>query len=337
MAQKPPAANGRKAGYRKQRQARWAIAFILAVLNVPAFAASAQTYPERPIRLIVPSPPGASLDSLGRVVAAQLNAAYRQQVIVDNRPGAGNVIGTDMIAKAPPDGYTLGMIFTSHTTNPSLLKTPYDPVADFAPITMITSAPLILIVPASSNIASVADLIAAGKARPLNYGSAGVGSGGHLAGEMLRSMTGIAATHVPYKGAALAAIDVAGGQLAFQFASQITIQPLVTGKRVRMLAVTSARRAAALPDVPALAESGLPGYEVLNWFGVTAPGRTPRELITKLNATLVKALQLPAVRDKLTAEGGEVVGNTPAEFTDFLKRDIARWAQVIKAAGIKLE
>ena len=138
MAQKPPAANGRKAGYRKQRQARWAIAFILAVLNVPAFAASAQTYPERPIRLIVPSPPGASLDSLGRVVAAQLNAAYRQQVIVDNRPGAGNVIGTDMIAKAPPDGYTLGMIFTSHTTNPSLLKTPYDPVADFAPITMIT-------------------------------------------------------------------------------------------------------------------------------------------------------------------------------------------------------
>lgn len=312
-------------------------ALALLACDGEAFAAAAPQYPARPIRLIVPSPPGASLDALGRVVAMQLNAAFGQQVIVDNRPGAGNVLGTEMIAKAPPDGHTLGMIFTSHTTNASLMKLPFDPIADFAPITMITSAPLVLIVPASSNMASVADLIAAGKARPLNYGSAGVGSGGHLAAEMLRSMSGINAVHVPYKGAAPASIDVASGQLAFQFASQITIQPLVAGRRVRMLAVTSAMRAASLADVPTLAELGLTGYEFLNWFGVTAPARSPRDIVARLNTTIVKALQMPEVRDRLTGDGGEIVGNTPQEFTEFLKRDIARWAQVIKAAGIKLE
>ena len=300
-------------------------------------AAGAQAYPARPIRMIVPATPGASSDTLGRIVATQLSAAFGQQVIVDNRPGAGSVIGTDIVAKAAPDGHTIGMIYTSHTTNASLQKLPYDPVTDFAPITMVTSAPLVLIVPAASSIATVKDLIAAGKARPLTYGSAGVGSGGHLAGELFRSMTGINATHVPYRGAAPASIDVAGGQLAFQFASQITIQPLLAGKRVRTLAVTSARRAASLSDVPSLAESGLAGFEVLNWFGVVAPARTPPETIAKLNATIVQALQIRDVRDKLTSEGSEIVGNTPQEFTAFLKRDITRWAAVIKAAGIKPE
>jgi tripartite-type tricarboxylate transporter receptor subunit TctC len=197
----------------------------------------------------------------------------------------------------------------------------------------------VLVTTPSLGLKSVKDLVDLAKSKPgqLNYGSAGVGSGGHLAGEMLRSMSGIGAIHVPYKGAAPASIDVASGQLAFQFASQITIQPLVAGKRVRMLAVTSLKRATAHPDVPTLAESGLAGYEMLNWFGVTAPGRTPREIVNRLNTTLVAALQMPAVRDKLTGEGGELVANTPAEFTDFLQRDIARWAQVIKAAGIKVE
>ncbi|HEX3137424.1 MAG TPA: tripartite tricarboxylate transporter substrate-binding protein, partial [Casimicrobiaceae bacterium] len=170
----------------------------------------------------------------------------------------------------------------------------------------------------------------------LSYGSAGVGSGGHLAGELFRTTTGINATHVPYKGAAPASIDVAGGQLAFQFASQITIQPLVAGKRVRMLAVTSAKRAASLAEVPSLAESGLAGFEVLNWFGVAAPARTPPAVVTRLNAAIVKSLQLPGVREKLTSEGSEIVGNSPQEFTTFLKRDIARWAQVIKDSGVKL-
>jgi tripartite-type tricarboxylate transporter receptor subunit TctC len=324
-------------GRQSDRHARrLGAALALSVLSAAALAASAQAYPAHPIRMIVPSPTGASLDTLGRIVAAQLSAALGQQVIVDNRPGAGNVIGTALIAKAAPDGYTLGMIFTSHTTNASLQKLPYDPVADFAPITMVTSAPLVLIVPAASNIATVKDLVAAGKARPLTYGSAGVGSGGHLSGEMFRAMTGIDATHVPYKGAAAASVDVAGGQLSFQFASQITIQPLVAGKRVRMLAVTSARRAASLPDVPSLADSGLAGFEVLNWFGATAPARTPPAIVARLNATIVKALQIPDVREKLTSEGGEIVGNSPAEFTAFLRRDIARWAEVIRTAGIRI-
>jgi tripartite-type tricarboxylate transporter receptor subunit TctC len=287
--------------------------------------------------MIVPNATGATSDVLGRIVATQLSAAFGQQVIVDNRAGAGSVIGTDIAAKAAPDGYTLVMIYTSHTTNASLQKLPYDPIADFAPITMLTSAPLVLIVPATSNVAAVRDLIAAGKAQTLSYGSAGVGSGGHLAGELFRTMTGIKATHVPYRGAAPASIDVAGGQLAFQFASQITIQPLLAGKRVRMLAVTSAKRAASLADVPSLAEAGLTGYEVLNWFGIAATGRTPPEIVAKLNTAIVKLLQIPDVRDKLTSEGSEIVGNTPPEFTAFLKRDIERWAQIIKAAGIKLE
>lgn len=286
--------------------------------------------------MIVPNATGASSDVLGRIVATQLAIEFGQQVVVDNRPGAGSVIGTEMVAKSAPDGYTLVVIYTSHTTNASLQKLSYDPVADFAPITMFTSAPLVLIVPGSSSVQSVKDLIAAGKAQSLAYGSAGVGSGGHLAGELFRITTGISATHVPYRGAAPASIDVAGGQLQFQFASQITIQPLLAGKRVRMLAVTSAKRAASLPDVPSLAESGLAGYEVLNWFGMAAPARTPPAVIAKLNLATVKSLHLPDVSAKLTAEGSEIVANSPQQFTEFLRRDVARWANVIKTAGVKL-
>lgn len=201
-----------------------------------AFAASTPPYPVRPLRMIVPATPGASSDVLGRIVAAQLSTAFGQQVIVNNRPGAGSVIGTDIVAKAAPDGYTIVMIYTSHTTNASLQKLPYDPLADFAPVTMITSAPLVLIVPAASNIASVKELIATGKAQTLAYGSAGVGSGGHLSGELFRTMTSI-------------------------------------------------KRAASLPDVPSLAEAGLAGFEVLNWFGVAGPARTPPVIVAKLNAT----------------------------------------------------
>ena len=322
-------------GRQRHGHARRVIGLAVLAWSCATWAADTP-YPVRPIRMIVPNATGASSDVLGRIVATQLSAEFGQQVIVDNRPGAGSVIGTDMVAKAAPDGYTLVMIYTSHTTNASLQKLPYDPLADFAPITMVTSAPLVLIVPATSSTATVKDLIATGKAQAISYGSAGVGSGGHLAGELFRTMTGINASHVPYKGAAPASIDVAGGQLAFQFASQITIQPLVAGKRVRMLAVTSAKRAVSLPEVPSLAESGLAGFEVLNWFGVAAPARTPGYVVARLHATIVKSLRIPGVRDKLTSEGSEIVGNTPQEFTTFLQRDIARWAQVIKDSGVKL-
>ncbi len=323
-------------GRQRYRHARGVVLALALFASTYAASAADTPYPVRPLRMIVPATPGASSDVLGRIVATQLSAAFGQQVIVDNRPGAGSVIGTDIVAKAAPDGYTLVMIYTSHTTNASLQKLPYDPIADFAPVTMLTSAPLVLIVPAASSIASVKDLIAAGKTQTLAYGSAGVGSGGHLSGELFRTTTGINAAHVPYRGAAPASIDVAGGQLAFQFASQITIQPLVAGKRVRMLAVTSIKRAASLPDVPSLAETGLTGFEVLNWFGVAAPAHTPPAIVARLNAAIVKSLRIPAVREKLASEGSEIVGNTPQDFTVFLQRDIARWARVIKDSDVKL-
>jgi tripartite-type tricarboxylate transporter receptor subunit TctC len=299
--------------------------------------AAADTYPTRPIRLISPAPPGGSTDTLARVVGGRLSEALHQQVIIDNRPGAGSVIGTEIVARAVPDGYTLGVVYTTHTTNASLQKLPYDPVADFSPITMLSSAPLVLVVPTASPIQSVRDLLAAAKAKPLAYGSAGVGSGGHLSGELLRMMTGIEITHVPYKGAAPAATDVAGGHLAFQFGAQITVQPFLNGRRLRAIAVTSAKRAASLPDVPSMIEAGVPGFEVLNWFGVLGPAKMPNALVTRLNSTIVELLKRPDVREKLTGEGSEIIGSTPAQFTAFLKEDVAKWARVVKAAKIKVD
>ncbi len=313
---------------------------IIAAVATVGFAGStcgfaADDYPSRPIRLISPAPPGGSTDTLARVVGTPLGEALHEQVIIDNRPGAGSVIGTELVAHAAPDGYTLGVVYTTHTTNASLQKLPYDPIADFSPITMLTSAPLVLVVPTASPIRSVHDLIAAAKSNPLAYGSAGVGSGGHLSGELFRMMTGVDITHVPYKGAAPAATDVAGGHLAFQFGAQITVQPFLNGHRLRAIAVTSARRAASLPDVPTVAESGVSGFEVLNWFGMLAPARTPNAIVMRLNMTIVKLLQRPDVREKLTSEGSEIIASTPAQFLAFLKEDLAKWARVVKAAGIK--
>jgi tripartite-type tricarboxylate transporter receptor subunit TctC len=308
----------------------------LALLAGVAFAtAAAQDYPARPIRFIVPSTTGASTDVLARIVGQKLAEQFGKQVIVDNRPGAGSVIGTDLLAKAAPDGYTIGILYTTHTANASLQKLPYDPLRDFAPVTMLTSAPLLLVVPPALAANSVRELIALAKAKPLAYGSAGVGSGGHMSGELFRMMAGIDITHVPHKGAAPAAIDVAAGNLAFQFASQITVQALLKSGRLRALAVTSAKRAPSLPETPTVAESGLPGFEVLNWFGVAAPAATPRAIVTKLHAAIVKVLQQPGVPEKLTGEGSEIIGSSPEQFAAFLQQDLAKWAAVVKAAGIK--
>jgi tripartite-type tricarboxylate transporter receptor subunit TctC len=324
-------------GCRNKRGVNVAVLLCACAASAVAPPVAAQPYPARPIRLISPAPPGGSTDTLARVVGTRLAEAFGQQVIVDNRPGAGSVIGTELVARAVPDGYTLGVVYTTHTTNASLQKLPYDPVADFSPITMLTSAPLVLVVPTASSVQSVRDLLAAARARPLAYGSAGVGSGGHLSGELLRMMTGINITHVPYKGAAPAATDVAGGHLAFQFAAQITVQAFLTGHRLRAVAVTSAKRAASLPDVPTVAESGVAGFEVLNWFGMLAPARTPAAIVTRLNSTIVKLLQRSDVREKLTSEGSGIIGSTPEQFAAFLKEDVAKWARVIKAAGIKID
>jgi tripartite-type tricarboxylate transporter receptor subunit TctC len=315
-------------------------AFVCCACLIAALGASAHAaqYPARPIRLIVPAPPGGTTDLLGRVIGAKLGDALGQQVVIDNRGGAGGVVGTDMLTKAPPDGYTLAVIYTPHTVLPHMQKhLPYDALADIAPISMVTSAPLILVVHPALPVHTVKDLIALAKKQPVVYGSAGNGSGGHLSGELLKQMTGIAATHVPYKGAGPAATDVVAGQLQFQFASQITAQGFIKAGRLRAIAVTSARRTPSFPDVPTVAESGVPGFVVENWFGMIAPARTPLAIVTRLNTEIVRALQLPDVRAKLGAEGSDIVGDTPVAFAAFLRADYDKWGKVIRASGWKAD
>jgi tripartite-type tricarboxylate transporter receptor subunit TctC len=320
------------------------IHFALAALFCGAAAAAsaqnagpARAYPSKPVRLLVPAPPGGSTDLFARVVGAKLASQLGQQVVIDNRGGAGGIVATELLARSVPDGHTLGVIYTPHTTNPSLTRLPYDPVNDFAPISLMTAAPLVLVVNPALPVKSVKELIALAKAKPVVYGSAGNGSGCHLSGELLKLLTGIPATHVPYKGAGPAAVDVVAGQLQFQFAAQITVSAFVKSGRLRAVAVTSAKRAATLPELPTVAESGVPGFEVTNWFGIVAPARLPAPLIQRVHAEITTALGSKEVADKLTAEGAEVVASTPQQFRDFIRGDIAKWAKVVKAAGMKLD
>ena len=315
------------------------IALVSALL--PAWPASAaEAYPDKPIRLIVPQPPGGTSDILARVLASKLAENLRQQIIIDNRAGASGTIGTDLAAKSPPDGYTLVLVYTTHATTPGIYgKLPYDPVADFAPITLAAAAPLLLVVHPKIPVTSVKELIAYAKTRPgdLNFCSAGNGSGSHLAGELFNTMTGVKLTHIPYKGSGLAITELIGGQVQLMFAGIVPIDPHVKSGRVRSIAVTSAKRSVAIPQVPTIAESGLPGFEVVGWYGVLAPARTPHPVVARLHNEFVKILQTQDIRDRLLSEGAEPVGNTPAEFTAFIKTDIGRWAKVIKAAGAKLD
>ncbi len=308
---------------------------------LPAWPASAAgAYPDKPIRLIVPQPPGGTSDILARVLASKLAENLRQQIIIDNRAGASGTIGTDLAAKSPPDGYTLVLVYTTHATTPGIYgKLPYDPVADFAPVTLAAAAPLLLVVHPKIPVTSVKELIAYAKTRPgeLNFCSAGNGSGSHLAGELFNTMTGVKLTHIPYKGSGLAITELIGGQVQLMFAGIVPIDPHVKSGRVRSIAVTSAKRSVAIPQVPTIAESGLPGFEVVGWYGVLAPARTPHPVVARLHNEFVKILQTQDIRDRLLSEGAEPVGNTPAEFTAFIKTDIGRWAKVIKAAGAKLD
>jgi tripartite-type tricarboxylate transporter receptor subunit TctC len=303
-------------------------------------AAFAQEYPAKPIRFIVPQPPGGTSDILARAFAQKLAESLHQQVVVDNRAGASGTIGTDVAAKSTPDGYTIMLAYTTHTTTPGIYgKLPYDPVADFTPVTILTAAPLLLVVHPKIPVTSVKELIIYAKSRPgeLNFCSAGNGSGSHLAGELFNMMTGVKLTHIPYKGSSLAITELIGGQVQLMFAGIVPIDPHVKAGRVRGIAVSSLKRSTAIPQVPTIAESGLPGFEVVGWYGVLAPARTPPVIIERLHREFLKILQTPEIRDRLTSEGAEPVGNTPAEFTAFLKTDIARWAKVIKAAGAKLD
>ena len=306
-----------------------------------ASSAAAQNFPTRPIRIIVPSTAGGSVDTLARAVGTRLAERWGQQVVIDNRSGAGGVIGAEITAHAPADGYTLIMAtVAAMATNVTLTRNlPYDPVRDFAPVTLVASQQLVLLVHPAVAARSVQELIRLAKAKPgeLTFASAGNGSGGHLSGELLKILAGITMTHVPYKGIAPALVDVISGQVTLTFASIISGLPHVKSGKTRALAVSGGHRSPAAPDLPTMTESGVSGYESSTWYGLLAPKATPRAIVTKLNREIVAIINLPAVKSHLLAEGAEPVGNTPEVFGEFIKSEIAKWGKVIRAAGLRAE
>ena len=297
--------------------------------------------PSKPIRMIVPSAPGSGPDIMARAIGQKLTEALGQTIVIDDKPGAGGIIGSEAAAKAPPDGYTLIMSNAgAHTVNPGLYaKLPYDPVKDFAPVTLVALAPNILIVHPTLPVRNVKDLIALAKAKPgeLTFGSGGNGSTAHLSGEMFKTMAGINIVHIPFKGSPAAVIGVIAGQIALAIPNIPPALPHVRSGKLKALAVTTAKRAAGVPDLPTVAEAGLPGYEATAWFGVLAPAATPPQIIARLNAAIVKIAHAREMQERLTAEGADAVGNTPEQFAQIIKSDIAKWAKVIKASGARAD
>lgn len=301
-------------------------------------AANAQQYPARPIRFIVPFPPGGSTDLLARFLAPRLTDALGQTVVVDNRGGAGGVIGAELAAKAPADGHTIVLGSPGpFTINPNLQRVPYDTLRDFSPITLATISPFTLVVHPSVPASSVKDLVALAKARPgqLNYGSAGNGSVSHFSSEQFKALAGVDIVHVPYKGAGPAVADLTGGRLQMMFENLPTVLPHVRSGKLRMLAVGTKTRSALVPEYPTVAEAAVPGYESSTAFGVLAPARTPAPVITRLSQATVKALQAADLKEKLSALGLEAVGGTPAHYAQHLKDELAKYGRIVKAAGIK--
>ena len=304
-----------------------------------AAGAAAQPYPAKPIRFIVPYPPGGSADILTRAIGQKAGEGLGQPFVVENRPGAGTAIGAEALAKSAPDGYAimLGTV-SSHAINPALNpKLPFDPVRDFTPISLVASIPFAMIVHPSVSAKTVEEFVALARAKPgtLNYSSAGSGTSNHLAGELLRSMTGIDIVHIPYKGSAPALNDLLAGQVSMMFDLVLTAAPHVRSGAVRGLAVTGAQRSPALPNLPTVAESGVPGYEVSAWFGIFAPAGVPQPVVQRLNAEFVKAMQQPDLRQRLASQGAEPLTSTPDEFAGYLRNEIDKWAKVVKAAGMK--
>jgi tripartite-type tricarboxylate transporter receptor subunit TctC len=300
----------------------------------------AQTYPVKPIRLIAPFSPGASTDVVGRLLAAKLTESWGQTVIVENRAGAGGIVGAAYVAKSPPDGYTLLMGSVGSLGTIGLRKNPpYDPVRDFAPITLGVRAASALVVHPSLPVTSVKQLIAFARAHPgeLNYASSGVGSPSHLAMEFFNSLAGVQTVHIPFKGPAEATTELLTGRSHIIIQSAVSTLAHLQSGRLRVLATTGSTRMTELPAVPTMMEAGLPGYEVYVWYGVLAPAGTPPEIVTRLNHELVRIFNLPDVKAKLLAQGGELATGSPAEFTEFIRNDVAKWNKVIRAAKMEQE
>lgn len=307
----------------------------------PALKSSkGQAYPTKPIRLIAPSAPGSTADTLARMIAQKLGESWGQQVVVDNRPGAGGIIGTGIAAKAPADGYTLLMVAGTHAINPSLYsKLPYDAVKDFSPVTQVGSAPLVVVAHPSLRVASIRELIALAKARPgeINYASGGKGTPSHLTMELFKSMAGVDLVHVPYSGGGPVLNAILSGEVQLTPSGVLILMPHIKAGKLKALAVTGSRRSPAAPEVPTVAESGLPGFAVSGWWGVLAPAATPKANVTRLSSELARLLQAPDLRDRLAAAGIETAGTSPEEFGAYIRREIATWAKVVKDSGARID
>jgi tripartite-type tricarboxylate transporter receptor subunit TctC len=307
---------------------------------VIAATAQPQDYPAKPIRVVVPFPPGGGTDLMARTVVQKLGESLGATIVIDNRGGAGGTIGTELVAKSPPDGYVLLVVSASHAINPGLYrKLPYDSVRDFAPVTMLTSGPGLLVVHPSVPVRTVKEFIALARSRPgqLNYASAGIGTPPHLAGELFKTLAGVDIVHVPYKGNGPAYTDLIGGHVSVMFPTIPTAIPHVRAGKLRALAVTTRSRTAITPELPTISESGVPGYDVSSWYGLLAPAGTPAATVARLQREIVKVLRLPDVSEKLMAQGLDLVGNTPEEFAAILKSEIAKWAKVVTASGARVD
>ena len=319
----------------------FALSLLVSLLGALPSPIAAQPYPVRPIRIVVPYPAGGTSDILARSLGEKLTGALGQPVVVDNKPGANGNLGADLVAKALPDGYTLllgdiGALAISPSVYPTL---PFDPVRDFAPVTMVAYSPHILVVNPAVQANSVQELVALAKAKPgkLNFAISGVGGAPHLAGVEFALRTGVKWEYIPYKGGSQAIADVAAGQADVTLNGMLATYPLVKGGKLKLLAVSSPRRVGAIPDVPTIAESGLPGFETGSWQGVVAPPGTPREIVARLNAEIGRILAMPEMRDKLGNQGADVRTNSPDEFAAFIRTEKDRWAKVVKEADVKIE
>ena len=311
------------------------------LLCVAAAQAFAQGYPAKPLKMIIPYPPGGGNDTLGRLFAAKLGDRLGQPVVVENRPGAGTIIGTEAAAKSPPDGYTILLSsIATHALSPNLYsKVPYDPVRDFAPITLLGIAPTVLVVPADLPAKDLAELVAAAKAKPggLAYASGGNGTPPHINGEVFKSVAGVDLLHVPYKGGGPALVDLMAGRVQVMLDTAASAMPHVRSGKLRALAITGDKRSPEYPDIPTFAEAGLPGYDTNAWYSMHAPAGTPPEVVRRLNAELVASLKDPDVQARFKQLTTEPVGNTPEEFAAFVKAELDKYARVIKSAGIRLD
>lgn len=333
---------------RKSVETRFAFAMMAALFAVapiaPSLAASAPaqaaTYPDKPIRWIVPFPAGGAADLISRPLAQKLAEKWGQQIVIDNRPGAGSNLGIELAAKAPPTGYTLVVVPATFTATPSLYpKLAYDPVRDFAPITLISSSPLVLIVPPSLPVKSLAELIALAKSKPgeLNYASSGIGASAHLAAELLKGLAGIDVAHIAYRGQPPAIIDMLSGRVQMMFANVPVALPQITAGKLRGIAVTTLQRSPQLPNLPTVAESGFPGFEVNQWTGLVAPAGTPKAIIAKLHDAVVAALETPEVRSNLINQGFQPAGGSPEQFAAYIQSELQKWGKLIRERGIRAD